>query len=179
MLKEVCFDVQPEPTLLPLSGEQFRYKSANSAQEARPDVAARSVWSNLDKVFFDVRIFHHGAKSNQLATIDAAFKKHEDEKKRVYNQRIMDVEKATFVPLVFSTQGGMGPEAEKLNKRLATLIAKKRGILYSEAVSFIRTKLRFCILRTVLMSVRGFRGKEIRDDDPNSDINLIETPFDG
>ena len=177
MLREVCFDVQKEPVLLPLSGEQFRLKSSNTAQEARPDVSARSVWNNLDKVFFDVRIFHHGAKSNQLATVEAAFKKHEDEKKRVYNQRIMDVEKATFTPLVLSTHGGIGPEAEKFNKRLAVLIAKKRGILYSEAVSFVRTRLRFSILRTVLMAVRGFRGKEMREDDPNSDINLIETPY--
>ena len=127
----VCFDVQKEPVLLPLSGEQFRLKSANTAQEARPDVSARSVWNNLDKVFFDVRIFHHGAKSNQLATVEAAFKKHEDEKKRVYNQRIMDVEKATFTPLVLSTHGGIGPEAEKFNKRLAALIAKKEE--YSSA----------------------------------------------
>ena len=54
---------------------------------------------------------------------------------------------------------------------------KKRGIFYSEAVSFVRTRLRFSILRTVLMAVRGFRGKEMREDDPNSDINLIETPY--
>ena len=46
MLREVCFDVQKEPVLL-LSGEQFRLKSANTAQEARPDVSARSVWNNL------------------------------------------------------------------------------------------------------------------------------------
>ena len=71
-----------------------------------------------------------------------------------YNQRIMDAEKATFNPLVLSTHGGVGPEAEKFNKRLAALIAKKRGILYSEAVSFVRTRLRFSILRTVLMAVR-------------------------
>ena len=95
----------------------------------------------------------------------------------MYNQRIIDVEKATFTPLVLSTHGGIGPEAEKFNKRLAALIAKKRGILYSEAVSFVRTRLRFSILRTVLMAVRGFRGKEIREDDPNSDINLIEIPY--
>ena len=64
-----------------------------------------------------------------------------------------------------------------LRVRLAALIAKKRGLLYSEAVLFVRTRLRFSILRTVLMAVRGFRGKEIREDDLNSDINLIETPY--
>ena len=51
--------------------------TANTAQEARPDVSARSVWNNLDKVFFDIRIVHHGAKSNQLAKVEAALKKHD------------------------------------------------------------------------------------------------------
>ena len=53
---------------------------------------------------------------------------------------------------------------------------KKRGIFYSEAVSFVKTSLRFSILRTVLMAVRGFRGKDMKEDDSKSDINLIETP---
>ena len=50
-------------------------------------------------MFFDVRIFHHGAKSNQLAIVEAAFKKQEDEKIGC----IIDVEKATFTPLVYTT----------------------------------------------------------------------------
>ena len=75
-----------------------------------------------------------------------------------------------------STHGGIGPEAEEFNKRLAAFITKIRGILYKEAVSFVRTRGRFRILCTVLMAVRGFRGKEMREDDANSDINLIETP---
>ena len=61
----------------------------------------------------------------------------------MYNQRIIDVAKATFTPLVLSTHGGISPEEEKFNKRLAALIAKKIGILYSEAVLFVRTRLRF------------------------------------
>ena len=36
-----------------------------------------------------------------------------------------EVEKATFTPLVFSTTGGMGKEAEKFHKRLAALLVKK------------------------------------------------------
>ena len=118
----------------------------------------------MDKVFFDVRIFHHGAKSNQLATVEAAFKKHEDEKKRVYNQHIM--EKATFTPLVLSTHGGIGPEAEKFNKRLAALIAKKEEYSIAKLSHLLE-----------LDCGSGFRGKEMREDDPNSDINLIETPY--
>ena len=38
-------------------------------------------------------------------------------------------------PLVISTHGGCSPEADKFHKREATLLAKKRNILYSEAIS--------------------------------------------
>ena len=68
---------------------------------ARPDVSARRVWNNLDIVFFDVRIFYHGAKSNQLATVEATFKKHKDDKKRVYNKHIMDVERKLLPHLFY------------------------------------------------------------------------------
>ena len=51
--------------------------------------------------------------------------------------------------------------------------------IYCEAVSFVRTRLQFSILRTVLMALRGFIGKEMREDDPNSGMNLIETTYEG
>ena len=172
-LSEVCKDVQSEPKLLPLTGEQFRLRSANSSEEARLDIVARGVWSSLDKTFFDVRVFHPGAVSNQGA-LKKSYSKHEAEKKRSYNDRIIQVEKATFTPLVFSTSGGMGKEAECFHKRLASLLSRKRGNSYSETIAYMRVKLRFCILRAVLASVRGFRGSKVTLDDPNSDINTME-----
>ena len=92
MLQEVCYDVKKEPVLLPLTGETLNHKSANRAPDARADISCRSVYNNLDKVLFDVRCFHDGAASNENS--NDAFKKHEDEKKRTYNQRILEVEKA-------------------------------------------------------------------------------------
>ena len=105
----------------------------------------------MDKVFFDVRIFHPAAPTN--ANVEDPFKKHEDEKKRSYNERIIDIEKASFVPLVFSTNGAMGKEAEIFHKRLATLLSIKRSISYSDAISYIRRRLRFSILRTSLIAL--------------------------
>ena len=35
----------------------------------------------------------------------------EDEKKRAYGERVNEVEHGSFTPLVFSSCGGMGPEA--------------------------------------------------------------------
>ena len=65
--------------------------------------------------------------------------------------RIINCEKATFTPLVFTTTGGMGPECHKLNKRLAELIAIKKKESYSHVIGHIRTKLRFALLRSVLV----------------------------
>ena len=43
-------------------------------------------------------------------------------KKKKYNQRVIQVDYGTFTPLVFNTDGGMGPEATKYHKRVAEKI---------------------------------------------------------
>ena len=75
-LSEVCKDVHSEPKLLPLTGERFNLRSTNTSDEARLDIVARGVWSNLDKTYFDVRAFHPGAESNRGA-LKKTFKRHE------------------------------------------------------------------------------------------------------
>ena len=156
-----------------LIGETFKLKTTNTRPDARLDITARGVWNTVDKTFFDVRVFHDGNKSNS-GPIDKVFQKHEAEKKRTYNSRVLEVEKSTFTPLVFSTSGSMGKEAEAFHKRIATLISNKRGTPYSDTISHIRRKLRFSILRTTLAAIRGHRGRAVQwCDDTNSDINLI------
>ena len=68
------------------------------------------------------------------------------------------VEKCSFTPLVYST-GGMAPRATNLYQRVAKMMAEKRQESYSDVVNVMRTKLAFVLLRSVLMSVRGARGK--------------------
>ena len=77
---------------------------------ARLDVSARGLWGPMEKAFFDVRIFHPNATSNRSKTLPQLYQAHENEKKRTYNQRIIEVEHASFTPLVFSTSGGESPE---------------------------------------------------------------------
>ena len=50
-------------------------------------------------------------------------KKHEKEKKRAYNSRIMNVEHGTFTPLVFSLTGGEGQEASIFHKNIIQKIS--------------------------------------------------------
>ena len=47
-------------------------------------------------------------------------------KKRKYNDRIVNIERVSFTPLIFSTTGGMSKECEKLNQCWAERISLKK-----------------------------------------------------
>ena len=52
-------------------------------------------------------------------------------KKRVYEERVREVEHGSFSALVFSTSGGMGPMATVVYRRLASMIAERRDEPFS------------------------------------------------
>ena len=60
--------------------------------------------------------------------IAQVYKTHEREKKRTYNERIIQVKKDTFTPIVVSTFGGMGQEAKKFHKRVKSVLTSIRGV---------------------------------------------------
>ena len=94
------------------------------------------------------------------------------EKKHRYNNRIINVEKSSFSPLVFTTSGGMAPECARVNKRLAELIAQKRREPLPIVMNHIRTKLRFALLRSTLAAIRGDRGR--RSDLHVKELTVID-----
>ena len=73
---------------------------------------------------------HPNANSYRDLTPNQTYKKHENEKKRQYAEKVMEIEQGTFTPLVFSTAGGMADECDKYHNRLAELITNKRGESY-------------------------------------------------
>ena len=151
------------------------HQSSNTSENARLDVSAIGLWSPFERSFIDVRIFHPNAPSYINKNLNQVYKEHENEKKRAYNDRIINVERGTFTPLVFSTAGGMGKEAEVYHKRLAERIAAKRNETYSQVMNFIRTRIRFALLKCTLISIRGVRGRQEpkRDEVADIDFNLI------
>ena len=68
----------------------------------------------------------------------------EKEKKRAYNERVILIEEGTFTPIVMSTSGGVGNEADRHHKRIVPLIAEKRRESYAGVLNYIRTRLGFC-----------------------------------
>ena len=112
---------------------------------------------------------------NRNKSLEQVYKTNEEEKKTMYNDRVLQIEKASFVPLVFTTTGGMGPECVRLNKRIAEQIAAKRKEQYSNVMNHIRTRLRFALLKSVIIAVRGYRGisREHLKRIDEIDFNLI------
>ena len=104
MMSEVCNNVSIEPRLQPLSGEALHFKTANSDSNAQLDIAANGFWGGrFERSFFDVRVFNPGAPSNH--PFKSAYRRHEREKRRQYEQRVREVEHGHFTPLVFTTTG--------------------------------------------------------------------------
>ena len=154
-----CKDVMTEPQLLPTAGVILP-PGSNTADNARADVSARGIWNPLERAFLDIRVYHAQAPSNRnLKTIPRMYSHHEAAKKRAYNARVIQVEKGVFTPIVFSTSGGMGEEAKTFCKKIAEKMAQKTGQRYSETITFIRKRLRFDLLKTTVIALRGYRGK--------------------
>ena len=92
----------------------------------------------MERVFYDVRVTHPNTQSSRSKSLRQIYKEQQQEKKLKYNHRIIHVEKATFTPLIFTTSGGMGPECQRFNKRLAELISLKRNESYADVMTYIR-----------------------------------------
>ena len=92
------------------------------------------VWILMLEVFgrdrsalFDVRVCHPNADSFRDLTPKQIYRRHENENKRQYAERVMEIEQGTFTPLVSTTTGGMADERVKYHSRLAELVAQFPG----------------------------------------------------
>ena len=160
LLGEVAKDVQTEPSLQPVGSRKLA-TGANLQDSARADISAIGFWNPLEKAFFDVRVFNPLAMTNWTKEPSQMYSMHEKEKKTKYNERILEIERGTFTPLVFSCSGGAGAEAEKFIKFLAKRIAEKKSEPYAQVVAVLRRRVRFDILRSCNIALRGFRANKI------------------
>ena len=144
--------------------------------DAKPDVRARGFWREGKNAFFDMRITNTNSEFQRHLTSEKIFTIHEKEKKRQYNNRIMNLEHGTFTPSVFSVNGGMVKECLKFHKFAAEKIVNKSGCRYEKVLSIIKCKLSFLILRASLMCVRGIRSFITHSG--NHALDDFEIPFD-
>ena len=96
-----------------------------------------------------VRVTHVNSKCYQGKATFTISKEQEEEKKRKYQQRVLEVEIGSFTPLVFGTNGWMGADCNCFLKRLAEKLSEKNEEPYHITITWIRTLLSFEILRLV------------------------------
>ena len=172
LLREVCVDVSTEPALQPIGTRRLKYRTANRADDARLDVSARNFWQRVQRVFADVRVFHPSAPRLLSSSLQQLHKNHEQEKRRCYNERIIQVEQGTFTPLVFTTSGGMSRECSRFYSRLAHLISEKRGESYSNTTTWLRCRLSFSLLRSAILCMRGTRATHHHNSTDSTTFDL-------
>ena len=126
VLSQVCHDVALEPQLQEV--DRTLTPGSNSQAGARLDISASGVWGGrFEKTLFDVRVFSPLCKTNS-GPIQQTYRRHETEKRRNYESRVLEIEGASFCPIVLSTSGGQAPTTQALVKRVATLLSEKLDI---------------------------------------------------
>jgi hypothetical protein len=106
-------------------------------------------------------------------SVEKILEKHEGEKKRQYNRRVMEVEHATFTPLVFTTTGVMSRECLIFHKALAEKLSVKRNETYKVVMRYLRVKFSFLALKSTLLCLSGSRSiKSSRNIVYNEDFGL-------
>ena len=176
LLTEVCPNVDFEPQLQPLSGERFPLRSTNVEDNARLDIRAQN-FSNKSKqtTFFDVRVINSHAPSNCSSSSDVCYRRHKRDKRRSYEQRILEVEHETPTPLVLSSSGGWGLSATVAFKRLASLISEKYGQSYSSTISWFRCRISHSLIDSAVACLRAPRSSRHA---PIREIDLADQPPD-
>ena len=102
------------------------------------------------------------AESYNQLTLEAAHRRNELEKIRAYGERIQNIDRGSFTPLVFTTAGGMGPMARRFYGRLAETLADKKQQPKSFITAWLRCRLSFSLLRSAILCLRGTRSSNPR-----------------
>ena len=127
-------------------------KTANTTNDARFDIRALE-----DLTFLDLRVFDSNASRYLNKSVRQCHVMNEQEKKRAYNERVLQIEHGTFTPLVFSIYGSMGRECHTFFSRLSDLLSDKRDLPKSINMNWIRAKICFALLKSSLLCLVGSR----------------------
>ena len=105
--------------------------------------------------FLDVRFSTQTPNDMQTWNFHKVYEINEKEKKKTYNERILQVVHGSFTPLVMSATGGMSRECKKFYSRLAEMVCKKRKTNYNVTITWIRRKIAFSLIKSIGICIRG------------------------
>ena len=103
-------------------------------------------------------MFNPHTPTNKNTPFQSSYRTHEKMKKRAYQQRVLEIEHASFTPVVLSATGGMANEATFFYKRIASLLALKWDQSYSTVMTWLRCRITFALIRSAIQCLRGARS---------------------
>ena len=121
-------------------------KTANCQEEARTDIHVRGFCEQWQSAFFDIRVFHPNTLSYCNTSVPSLYWRHEAQKKGEYDDLVREVERESFILLVFSTNGGMGREEIVFYGCLADYLSHCGSTSYNQTLAFIRCTLSFSLM---------------------------------
>ena len=116
-----------------------------------------------------------GRTSDNSKSLQQCHVMNEHERKRAYNDRILQIEHGTFTPLRFSINGIIGRECQNFYSRLEQMIAEKRDLSQSISSNYIRTKVCFGLLKSSLLCLRGSRTVRRKTAEFEIDVDIFHT----
>lgn len=120
LLREICHESRVT------GGRDFELRSANTTDDVRVDVSARSFWARGQRAFVDVRIFNPMAPRNWGHELRTAHVRHEKRKGTAGRGSMrFEHEQRSFTPLIFPTTEGMAPTTTTFYAILAQQLAEK------------------------------------------------------
>ena len=122
-------------------------------------MAANGLWGGRYKqTYLDIRVFNPLAPSNRHCNPSSCYHKHKNQKKREYEQRILETEHASFSPIVLACTGGLGAYCYIYLQTHSLLLADKWDQAYSSTMCWLRCILSFSLLRSSIQAIRGSRS---------------------
>ena len=95
-------------------------------------------------------VFNPCADSYRHASLPTLCRRQEQLKRNAYDsERVRQVERASFDPLVFTTSGSASPAA-------TVVLAEARDLSYSTVMGWLRCRLSFCLLQCAVICVFAF-----------------------
>ena len=161
-----------EPLLRPLMGEEV-LKFSNSSNQAIAGVSTSGLWINGQTAFCDVRVFNPFARCHLHHSLPAVHKKNESKKKSEYNRWILQVEHGLFTLLVFSCFGGISGECILIFSHTAEHLANRRNEPKSKTSAWIKARLNFALIRSMLLFLRWRRTPSNVDNISEIDLCAI------
>ena len=85
----------------------FHLKHASSLECTTSFIIIQGEFELPRKAFFDTRVFYPHPPSYQSRVLPSLYRQFEGDKKHEYGESIREVEHGLFIPLVFSSCGGV------------------------------------------------------------------------